>query len=101
MALLLVALGRPFIADAVKVSSIFAPGVDVFTAAGYLSMQLLALLLPDFASTWPTDSLVDGLYISWSSLGETASLTVGLRALAALALGCFIFRRRELARVQV
>jgi hypothetical protein len=101
MSLLLVALGRPFITDAVKVSSIFAPGVDVITASGYLSMQLLALLLPDFASTWPTDSLVDGLYISWTSLGETASLTVGLRALAALALGCFIFRRRELARVQV
>jgi hypothetical protein len=101
MALLLISLGRPFIADAVKISSVFAPGVDLFTAAGYVSMQLLSLLLPDFGSTWPSDNLVDGLYISWTSLGETASLTVGLRALAALALGCLIFRKRELARVQV
>ena len=101
LTLLLISLLRPFLVSAVEVSSIFAPGVDWLTATGYLAMQFMVILLPDFASTWPSDTLVEGLRISWSELGQTASLTVGLRAMVALALCCLIFRKRELARVQV
>ena len=101
LALLLVALGRDFISGSVMISSIFAPGVDFITRAGYLSMQLMGLLLPDFTSTWPSSSLADGLYIPWVAVGQAGCLTVGIRCLATLALGCLIFRKRELARVQV
>jgi hypothetical protein len=64
-------------------------------------VRFVSFLLPDFAETWPSDRLVDGLHIGWSSLGQTAAVVAGVRTLIYLGLGCLIFHRRELARVQV
>lgn len=94
-------LARPFLANATEVTSIFSEGVDPLSAAGFLAVQFLGFLLPDLMSTWPSDNLVDGLRISWTFLGQTAATTMGVRGLLALALGCLIFHKRELARVQV
>jgi hypothetical protein len=101
LVLLLFSLMRSFVADMVTGGSLAAPGVNVFDAAAYLVFRFVGVLLPDFAGTSPSDSLVDGLRVGWQTLGETASVSVGIRTMLYLALGCFIFKRRELARVQV
>ena len=57
-------------------------------------------LIPTFGNTSPVDPLVDGTLISLNTLGWALAGTGG-RTVLALALGCLIFWRRELARVQV
>ncbi|HUS47142.1 MAG TPA: hypothetical protein VNA25_02535 [Phycisphaerae bacterium] len=94
-------MARSYLAQSVEVSSVMAPGLDALTIMGHIAVKIMAVLLPDFSSTWPSNALVDGLYISWDYLGRTAAVTIGIRAVAVLALGCLIFRGRELARVQV
>jgi hypothetical protein len=74
---------------------------DFFTAAGGVIVRVMSVLLPDFQSTSPTDSLIDGLNMSWFMLGDTAAVNLGIRTLTTLVLACGIFSRRELARVQV
>jgi len=49
----------------------------------------------------PADALRDGAYISWLKLATEAGGGTGVRALLAVAIAGLIFRRRELARVQV
>ena len=64
-------------------------------------LAVMKIILPDLASTLSTDFLVEGTQITWDYFGETALLTVGLRAAVLLGLGCLLFHRRELAQVQV
>lgn len=75
------------------------PGLS--TTMGAWAMNFMSILLPDFASTWPSDQMADGIYIPWTILGQTAVMGIGLRVAIALALACVLLRRRELARVQV
>jgi len=69
--------------------------------AGSFFLKVTKVLLPDLVSTLATDFIIEGVEIPWAYLGRTAALTVALRAVALLALACWIFHRRELARVQV
>jgi len=64
-------------------------------------LAVMKVLLPDLATTLATNFLVEGTRIEWGYFGDTALLTVGLRAGVLMALGCLLFHRRELARVQV
>jgi len=64
-------------------------------------VQGINRLLPDFAAAFPGTSLVDGIYISWRFLGETVLWMLCVQSVILLALACLIFRKRELARVQV
>ena len=73
----------------------------VTTTMGAWALNLASVALPDFASTWPSDQLADGIYIPWPILAQTAVIGIGLRVAVALALACAALRRRELARVQV
>ena len=101
-ALLPFSLMRGFLSDSLKLP---APGsrgsVDVFTWGGHYALQVMKVFLPDFAGSSPSDAMIDGMYIPWTHVGETAALTFGLRVLCVLALGCLLFWKRELARVQV
>ena len=63
--------------------------------------RLMTVLLPDLTEALPTEHLVGGLRIGWAELGRVAVSTVVVRAMLVLALAWAIFRRRELARVQV
>jgi len=58
-------------------------------------------LLPDFAGTFPGTPLVDGIYISWGFLSESLFWMLCVQSVVLLAVACLIFRKRELARVQV
>ena len=62
---------------------------------------LMNVLLPDLAQTSPADSLEQGLQVSWLFLGEAAFYQLIVRGLLLLGLACWIFQRRELAKVQV
>lgn len=66
----------------------------------YLSKAVL-FLVPDFSATSPVDFLVDGAYIPWRLVGGEAFTGTGAHTLLAIAVGCLIFWRRELARIQV
>jgi len=74
------------------------------TAMDYFShyvARIVFFFLPSFARTSPTDSLVLGKHIPWSLLGMEATAGTGLRIVLSLAIGWLIFRRREVAKVQV
>ena len=66
----------------------------------YYIVHVMGALLPDFESTAPGRWFVDGMAIPWRFVGKTLLWTVLIRTSLALAVGCMIFRRRELARVQ-
>jgi len=91
-----------FLTEAIS-SGLDYPGQDMvflFYLGDFL-LKLMRILLPDLVSTLATDFIVRGVEITWAYLGRTAALTVALRAVILLALACWVFRRRELARVQV
>ncbi|MFB3892704.1 MAG: ABC transporter permease [Phycisphaerae bacterium] len=67
----------------------------------YFVLRGMSALFPDFSATSPGDAFVGGMTISWGQLGETAVVQLAIRTLLLLGFACWIFRRRELARVQV
>jgi hypothetical protein len=76
-------------------------GEGVINSLGAVVIYVVQVLMPNLNQTSPANSLVDGLYLSWSAVGMAALLGLAVRATFYLALGCLIFHRRELARVQV
>ena len=92
-------LARSFLIEAVNIT--VGGNVDVVTWMAYYVFKPFYALLPDFARTMPGDRLVEGMDISWAFVGNTAVADVAIRAGVSLLLACFIFHRRELARVQV
>jgi len=111
VSLLVLPLGlmRGFLTDAVRVPTDAFGGVEGagetlervgLVLANYM-VRLVNAVLPDFSSAMPGDSLVDGMLISWSQLGAVSLYAVGVRVTIALGVACLVFRKRELARVQV
>jgi hypothetical protein len=92
-------LARAFLVNAVSID--IGGNVDIITWLAHHIFKPFYVLLPDFARTMPGDRLIDGMDISWAFVGQTALADVVIRAGAAMLLACLIFRRRELARVQV
>ncbi|MBN1555084.1 MAG: ABC transporter permease [Phycisphaerae bacterium] len=84
-----------WLTDAVKWSG------DFTNTLGAVMLLVVKFLMPSLADTSPSEKLVDGIYISWTTVGETAGLAIGVRTILYLALGCLIFQKRELAKVQV
>ncbi len=76
----------------------------IFARFSQIVVKTMNVLLPDFARTSPAEALVEGMMIPWwgaGSLGETSLLALGLQTTLLLVIACLIFRKRELARVQV
>jgi hypothetical protein len=97
-------LARGFLAQAVKLPK--KPFLDVLqthplTALGHGLLQAVAPLMPHVGGASPSDFLADATLIRWSAVGEAALYDLLLRVAVVLALACVIFRKRELARVQV
>jgi hypothetical protein len=69
--------------------------------------QAMAMLLPDLESAAPVHELTEGIYLPWGwgsadVVGITGALVPALVRMALLvAVACFVFQKRELARVQV
>jgi len=82
-----------------------AMGWEVFT--GYVALALKAVVravlavAPHFARYDPLGNLASGRMITWGFVGEAAAVMCFLQGGVALALGIFIYYRRELARVIV
>jgi hypothetical protein len=98
LAVLPFSLARTFLTDAVRID---VAQVDWITTVAHYVNRFMSALLPDFGANWPSDWLVDGVYIPWAYVSISGVLMVAVRGLALLALACLIFRKRELARVQV
>ena len=94
-------LAREFLIDAVKLPKGGIVASDVFTAIGHYILEVMRVIMPDFARTSAGDHLVEGMYISWSSLAGTLIVVLGVQTVVLLVLACVIFHKRELARVQV
>jgi hypothetical protein len=95
---LIVGLARGFIENAMTPSTTLR---DVPLALAGWVFSCVKVVVPDLSQASPADSFVDGLHISWVFVASVAALTVGLTTLVVIVLACAIFRRRELARVQV
>ncbi|MDY6913261.1 MAG: hypothetical protein SVT52_02220 [Planctomycetota bacterium] len=91
------AVAREFLIDAVKLRA----GSDAMVWLGHYTVKIMAVLLPDLGRMSPANTLVDGMNIAWATVGEAAAVSIGVRAMLILAAGCWIFHRRELARVQI
>jgi hypothetical protein len=97
------ALMRGFLTEALRLPAAGQPAdwPQVFVFVGHYALAAASLLIPDFAGASPGGSLVGGMVIPWRRVGDVAVQGVAVRSVVFLALGCAIFRRRELARVQV
>ena len=112
-----------FIQDATKINTLAAEPPGAFDYLSHGLSKAAFLFLPRLSENSPVDALVDGMNISmreltreslvmvrraddgagglWRALGFQIEAGAGLRAWLCLGLGCLIFWRRELAKVQV
>lgn len=74
---------------------------DPIGLLGAVVLEVVRILLPNLEQTSPSDRLVDGLLVPWRTVGSAALWALVVRGAFYLGLGCAIFRRRELSRVQV
>jgi len=97
---LLLGMMGNFVTEATTLHAFGQPG-----AMDYVSHYLRRgafFLLPNLPITSsPAAQLRSGTLIAWRAVGAEALTGTLIRAVVALALGSLIFRRRELARVQV
>ncbi len=94
-------LSREFLTDAVKPAIGEDMDAELIVTFGRYVFNFMKHLIPDMETTSPADRLVDGRYISWLSVGETTMWTLLVSTGAVLTIAWLIFRKRELARVQV
>lgn len=94
-------LARDFLADAVR--PIIAEDMDaeLSVTIGRYAFNVMKHLIPDLESTSPAGRLVEGQYISWAFMGQAAFWTFVVGTLSLLLISWLIFRKRELAWVQV
>jgi hypothetical protein len=64
-------------------------------------MKGMVLLMPNLEASAAGAFWVDGMVISWGFLMRSIGTTLGVHTVLALLLACWIYSRRELARVQV
>ncbi len=91
-------LAREFISGAIDPRY---AGQGLFGKFSNLVMTVMNRLLPDFSKSSPAEAFVEGADIPWSLLGETALWAICVQTVAVLLISWLLFRKRELARVQV
>jgi len=94
-------MATEFLADSVKLPRDAAAGASVLTYVAHYIVKVMTALLPDFTKTSPAEALVGGMQIGWGAVAAEAGWSLALRAALGLLLACLIFRKRELAWVQV
>jgi len=90
-----------FIAEATRTDLQGPQASGLIYFSKYLAKVLYAFIPNLSLTSTPGDALVDGQAIPAAAVAREALTGAGLRALLALSLGWVIFRRRELAKVQV
>jgi hypothetical protein len=112
-----------FIQEATKIGTWTGANPTTLDHLSHSLVQFVFFFLPTFSQSRPADALVEGTVISagdvireflvsfqrsgpesnrlWRALGLEVQAGAGLRAWLCLGLGWLIFRRRELAKVQV
>jgi len=65
----------------------------------FYTIKPLVLLLPRFDEISPSHFMVSGKLLTWSLLGETAGILVGVKSLLLLGLSLLIFTYREIAKL--
>jgi hypothetical protein len=100
------ALAREWVGQAVGIDS-YVGNEGLFMWFARMLFQAMAMLLPDLESAAPVHELTEGIYLPWGwgsadVVGITGALVPALVRMALLvAVACFVFQKRELARVQV
>lgn len=76
-------------------------GFDTVNFIGSVVVEILRAIMPNLGSTAPSEDLVDGKVLTWAVVGATFTKVVLVRTTVYLAMGCLIYHKRELAKVQV
>ncbi len=97
----MVLLGSGWLINWVSEAILWGQSGDVLNFLSIVVVYAIRILMPDLAQTSPAERLVDGLFISWWTVGAAAAMAIAVRTTFYVLVGCLIFRRRELARVQV
>ncbi len=92
-------LSRAYLLDAVDM--LHAEDSGLYLQLGRWLIKGVVHFVPDLEAASAGAFLVDGMVMSWRLIGTELLLTLGVHSAALLAMGCWIFTRRELARVQV
>lgn len=90
-----------WLSQSVSWDKVFRGDFDPIGLLGALVLEVVRVLLPNLEQTSPSDRLVDGLLVPWKSVASAALWAMLVRGTFYLGLGCVIFHRRELSRVQV
>ena len=102
LVLLVIGVMGHFIVEATNLAPYASAGPGAFDYFSHWLVRIFFKVMPQLPLMGsPGDALVDGTNIGWLEVGAEFLTGTGVRALAALLLGWLIFRRRELARVQV
>jgi ABC-type transport system involved in multi-copper enzyme maturation permease subunit len=95
-------LAREWLTEALRLPlQNWESALDVITWVGHYVLTVMGTLLPDFANTSPGDSFINGMQVAWRDLARVGSLALAVQTLLILTIAFLIFRKRELARVQV
>lgn len=100
LVLLCVAAAIRFLTEAVT-AGLEGPDAGVLLQVARAIVYVMNVVLPDVGSTLGTRFVVDGLVVPWATLAEAGALTLAIRGSLLLLVACWVFSRRELARVQV
>lgn len=76
-------------------------GFDTVNFIGSVTVEIIGAIMPNLGSTSPSESLVDGKVLSWGMVSITFVKVILVRTFIYLAMGCLIYNKRELAKVQV
>ena len=90
-----------WLADALGFGNTSFGNLDFISQLGTVVTYVVKVLMPNFSEMSPSEKLVDGINIRWLAVGSAVLWSIVIRTTFYLAVGCLIFRKRELARVQV
>ena len=77
-------------------------GVSELFGVFYSIIRFLLYLIPRFDGPYdPASYIVSGHVLSWTFLGSTFIITIGIQSLLLILLGVWIFHNREIAKVTV
>jgi hypothetical protein len=93
------ALAGEFVQKALSFSVTPSEQAAIRTVGHYV-MNGMHWVLPNLTAMSPAPRLAGGLYISWPEFSQLAGMTVFAHTLILLLLACWVFTKRELARVQ-
>ncbi len=90
-----------WLSDALHVSRGSFGDLDIISQIGIVVTYIVKVIMPNFSEMSPSEKLVDGINIRWLAVGSAMLWSIVIRTTFYLTVACLIFRKRELAKVQV